>query len=1009
MLSMVWITVTVDLESTDLRMAALALCYAGVACAVAVMATLVGVAVHDVSVWFIYCGPLQHTRTCSKRWSELCKRRCIRRCKRAKPILIEESPPPSKTTSTPMRGSAKSSARRTPGRALRAGLRRVVHHRRANTVKYDPRGAQGDCGYQCLLRMKGERPTKANVQLLREKTALMIEQAAVRGEMVGSVYVPYALQEMGQDAAAYAASVRRNQWASVAELTMAAKALNISTTLYSKYGVEIINEDPSAVSTATVIVMKGAHYVVKVRSRQHKQYGTCDSKSDHVPRAGMNSQQQDQRDQPVIVYINPTTLYEPPRINVFTELTPQHDIRGATLVSSRPIYMRRLRSLIGALLSRRPDTLEMQDLEQNVIPDWAPIPNIVLAAGGEVDTLLHDRVTIHLPSSLEFEITYDVSHNHLQFLQRVSEVVNRPTVSFVLTTRTGETWIFPFDLPTTTHAYLQVVRAGMRRASRSRSISPTQPYRAWGSGSLVGRLLPEPDLMMDEPRAMQDDSRDSTPPPRTGEVLTPGLQAPRVQQDEDHSPRPNIDDDEMPAFDYAEDEDTETSIAVWLHPGDFPPAQANLQRRPIKEGTQELASIWSPGRVRIKDVIFYLNNKLMPASTFVPEPLHAEFWEEVDHLKAPQRIEFTGHLVTDLRIGVWEPFQAARVIPLLKRDLIMLRYVLPRHLPPHIVQSRVAQTADYDEILTLVTVADNWVVLYQELPEHIREIVQETHPRPRYQRAGGKKTAQAQARPDPRQACVAWSLQRAEECLPNANHLTLAMLFKAEFRLAAAVMQCRSDQQVRHAVCAAYRRAGLADPGLHDKPQEGMDDTQEHGAVATSPSMEETRYWLAQMASTLTSQTGIISELLSSQHQMVTKVEMEEFKKMVSDHLEQHTQAIHKMIDEMKAVNERFQSWETSFLPTILDRLPPDPPPSPASSSPSSSAKVRQGPYERPSETVRSPSQPKQYEDQGGGQQPGPGVCQEDQQEVTCPTIAALQQASLKAQCAKVVTATSHS
>ena len=53
---------------------------------------------------------------------------------------------------------------------------------------------------------------------------------------------------------------------------------------------------------------------------------------------------------------------------------------------------------------------------------------------------------------------------------------------------------------------------------------------------------------------------------------------------------------EVPAFDYAEDEDTETSIAVWLHPGDFPPAQANLTCRAIRDEGADIAKVWSPGK-----------------------------------------------------------------------------------------------------------------------------------------------------------------------------------------------------------------------------------------------------------------------------------------------------------------------------------------------------------------------------------------------------------------------------
>ena len=485
---MTWVAVVVDLQSTNKWSGIQGLCWTGLAGVCLVLGTLLGVVLYDFLVWVLYTKPWRHWGACFKRCSCVCLCKCRKRAD--KPILIEDSPPPSRTLSSPFRRTPSSQAG-TP--ALRAGKRRLRSHRRHHTVAYDPSG-RGDCGYQCLLKMACERPTRAKIKLLRSKTAEYIKEAAIRGEDVGSVNLPRAMKEKMQTPEDYARDVRRKQWASAAELTMASKVLNITTTLYSKYGVETINEDPKARKTGCVIYMRNQHYLLK---HKHARSPSSAGKQEPVPRttarAGMRSSSE-QSQQPMLIYINPTTVHEAPRVNIFTELTTQHDVRGATIVTSRPVYMRRIRQLVGTMLSRRPDTLRLHDLEHSELPDWIPVPNIILVSGGEEDTVLADRITTHLSSGLEFELTFDVSHNHLQFLQQVSQVINLPTVQFVLTHRTGESWIFPYDIPTSSHAYLQIVRGGMRRASRSRSISPTQPYRAWGSGSVSSRLMPEPDL-----------------------------------------------------------------------------------------------------------------------------------------------------------------------------------------------------------------------------------------------------------------------------------------------------------------------------------------------------------------------------------------------------------------------------------------------------------------------------------------------------------------------------------
>ena len=202
----------------------------------------------------------------------------------------------------------------------------------------------------------------------------------------------------------------------------------------------------------------------------------------------------------------------------------------------------------------------------------------------------------------------------------------------------------------------------------------------------------------------------------------------------------------------------------------------------------------------------------------------------------------------------------------------MLSYLVPRHLPPHLVQSRVANTSDFDVVLTLVTVADNWLVVAHDLPTHIEGLVQERLPRGTYPRAGGKRGAQGP--PDPRHACIAWSLQRAVQCVPTASPLTLSTLLKSEFRLASAIMQCRSDAQVRHSVIAAYRRAGL--PSLEEVRHTANQDQAEDQQLPDDPS--STKHWLMQMSTSLTTQTTIITDILNNQHFCATSADLQAVK-----------------------------------------------------------------------------------------------------------------------------------
>ena len=869
---MAWLALVVGFEQATLHQdvsAFAVICILILAVGVGVM---VGLTSYDLILW---------VRCHGNSWSGTLSCACKVCRKRQKPIVIADSPPPTFSRSSPFPPTAKRSARSRRledlSPATRAGSRRIKQHGRHTLAAYDPH-RENHCGYQCLLVAAAKRPSGAAIKALRKRVADTIESDLMLGKNYGNLSIRTAVSLSGMTDEQYINDIRGQQWASPIELTAAAKILGIRTSLQVGGDFIPINEDKAAKRVNFFIAKRENHYLLMRTKTSRAQYGPM-----KYVRAGMRPQTGAQTQQnPMIVYINPTTLYAPPRVNIFTELTHEHDVRGATVVSSIPLTMTRIREILGALCSKHPHTFELLNPENmQLYADNEPVPHVILMRGGRHTSEPLDTIEIHIRGGETYSVPYRLSEDHLQFLQRISPFVNLPTSEFILVNHLRQPWIFPFDIHNAGPVYLEQIRGGMnRRASRSRSVSPTLTYHA--GSRLARQLLPEPEYQ-EEPLPRRDDSRDplDNSPRRGREPLPPGLQAqqpqpPMEDPQPDHQSRDQ--DMEIPAFEFPQYEEEERAIAIWLQPRDLP--------------------------------------------------------------------------------------QPVRVIPLVQRDTIPMVYVLPRRLPPHIVQERIAASSEYDQIMIVTTIADQWTVTCLGLPDHIADIVERAGIVPRFPRAGGKRKSFPQNN-DPKQVCATWAHQRAMECIPGLSPQTMSTLLRAEFRLSTAIMQSRSEDQVRHAVAAAFKRAGLTPP--HGTPGAAQ-EPQQTPTVECAQDADQTRFWLAQMTSTLTAQTTLITELVTAQNAMATREEAQQAQNSYMHMIEEQQKEIRVLSNEVKALNSRIQEWETSYLPCIIDRLPHDHPSSPPSSV--ATTRARPSPYARPTTPKKPEDKDQQDEiDEKGSQE----------------------------------------
>ena len=277
------------------------------------------------------------------------------------PILIEESPPPTRTTSSPR----KSPPVRKPY-LRRAGRSRIKAHSRKATKVYSP-NLPGQCGYQAALWIVGLKPTLERVQSLREHVSHLFEEKRMSQTKVAGIDLHTLLQSEGKTLRAYAAEIRASQWASKVEIALIAECLG-ATYMYAengcieKYG----NKEPKY-----MIMLEGTHFVVK---RIHAKIKTKGNGG--VVRGGMNAawtawqrepmrqpaQQQQQQ-------IAATYVSQQQQIHVYTNAPPGLSLPG----QHEPAFV----DLLDIQHDQQPQHQPRDDPQQedgeseDTIPEWA--------------------------------------------------------------------------------------------------------------------------------------------------------------------------------------------------------------------------------------------------------------------------------------------------------------------------------------------------------------------------------------------------------------------------------------------------------------------------------------------------------------------------------------------------------------------------------------------------------------------------------------------------------------
>ena len=295
-------------------------------------------------------------------------------------------------------------------------------------------------------------------------------------------------------------------------------------------------------------------------------------------------------------------------------------------------------------------------------------------------------------------------------------------------TRQGDDWSLPAGLLHTNSVRILADRGGVRRPqasrSRSRSVSPTEPFQPReGEVRTQGQHIGEP---REQPQAQEQGAVQ-----RQQELLL------QPTSDEPYHPL-NMDAGVQPRRGpphgahlasrfrglFSTDMDM-VSSSVW--PRSPQPAQRDLTYRPIlTHERRHLVTARAVDDAHPDDVVQDIMHITEGMRALTYEPATAMTWAMVEAIIMPELEIIQADLPLDLRYGRWEPYEDHRLVPVVHAGLLVNTAILPRSASPEIAQRRIYRTGDtYVYRQLRVTNGDSSLVESFFYPQNIIEALQE--------------------------------------------------------------------------------------------------------------------------------------------------------------------------------------------------------------------------------------------------------------------------------------------
>ena len=694
-------------------------------------------------------------------------------------VYVMESPRPTMSVSQPFSPTPDLAVRRRNLlAATRGGARRWKAHSRSSTTICDPK-LPHHCAYVCALRMVKKKPTIKEVKKLRTHVADLVEQGYYRGDHVQGMRVNDALKQVGMDISTYVADIRGTQWASIIELHYVAKYYNIS--FYVRMGSHTMHLGVG--KTNVCMVLNNGHYTLKrgtmryvraekgvlsrggMSSHSHDPMESQENTettlwtwesqenqqpipllpSDDTPHDPLHVQEACQDDDPVPIWAWAETFYNKQiapaegEVTVFIGQSIRTDIKKMDLVVPASISVGSLKVRLSEILGMTKDRMIIvlpQDPNMS-LPDWTQLPRQII-----VDDVLTvplkdvDYINVYMAATRQDFLIPVRSHaTDEDVVLAISKVVGCLPSQVALTDQRGMNWTYSRARRRASYVVLTVLpRGGMdrlerfRASSRSRSVSPTMPYRPRQTDPMSssssqdiphqfrGTRQPDPQGPEEEHQEPPNQPCLRTPPARNYDVEERGSDYDR-------------DNDDLSS-------DAHVYSAIW--PESPPAAQPSRIRRPVLVDDQLIAYIYACPMARVYSVLTEMDVHLNLWAPLAPEPRDSQVWNQVRSIRINAPPPVRAYRPYDLRRGTWEFLQRHRLVPVITNGHVTSTLILTMDMDLQMAYRRVQAATHLRRYWQMVTFGyDTWYVHSLQLPESVQEALDELqHYRDRLLRGG---------------------------------------------------------------------------------------------------------------------------------------------------------------------------------------------------------------------------------------------------------------------------------
>ena len=398
--------------------------------------------------------------------------------------------------------------------------------------------------------------------------------------------------------------------------------------------------------------------------------------------------------------VPPRAQPDPKVIKVNILPSVRADIRYLELIVDAQTDVYALRRRVAEVLNCSFDRLAVRQRgAQEDMPGWVQVVNEVDIADTWRDDIVYDTLEVILDSNYAFRVKFRVGNSHEAVKELLAGIVGASAADLKLCSRDGTEWAYPDSRRFSAEVHLLRTQRGGTRSPHAGTVSPTQPYETNNEQEQQDtQELYGTEQANDQP--LQNEEQ---------QLVTRMMRASRSRSRSRRSMR-------SPS--------SGSSInSARLRSEVMPPDAQELDRisRDVRGPQGVIGQMRAQPEALADQVLEEVQARIHAEVPPRKHPRTATLWRDAQSVILPHPIVPEGANILDLRRGRWELHQPLRHIPLMARGELQRLIVAPESISHEAAQIRVERAATRGQHWQVIAVSyDNWIAQPLMLPEHIQ-------------------------------------------------------------------------------------------------------------------------------------------------------------------------------------------------------------------------------------------------------------------------------------------------